>query len=1031
MPDTSTPQAAYSIVSWVRRGMSTLVTGQPATNYASLPVSVSINGTAMNAPQVRLLGPGDVTGLDARAVIRTDPRDTADAFEANYLAMVELLLPDLPWLFTPSGDVNGYLQPWICLIVVPDAPGATITVRAGGMSVLTLDAPLDPKAELPNLKNIGIWAHAQVTGTGLVGDALNAAFDGDSSATLSRLISPRHLEPNQGYLACIVPTYHAGVNAALGETVDSADIKPAWDSSINAPFTIPVYYSFRFRTGPGGDFGSLARSIKPATASIAATRTMDVSDPGFGLAKMPPPAGGVAGPTLELEGALRKVDPADTTDNPSPPWPAGLAATYQGELTTALTGISQNPPVVSPPVYGSSQRSLPLFPATGSSTPAPVWLGQLNFDPRTRIAASVGAQVVEKNRDALLASAWEQVGDLRSVNGLLRQGQLAQEVSSSLLNRHLLQVSSEGDFLQMTAPVHSRVTVTDPKTTLRGDIASSILPTGAVTSAMRKLLRARGPLGRQLAGQQTAGQQATPGFASLVARLNRQPTATGALQAAPPAAAPRGMIAFDNVGPGPSDSTTLKIGKIPGTFENVTGTKLSNTAKSALATQQAAIGGGLQLAHEVTAQPPARLDPVISAAPRGADVLPGGPAATASTATFANWSASVPAFLTAGNANLPAPLVLPTAAADLTSMEAQFQSAAGGLIEYLGSAPAAQPPAPSLPPTKDLLRARLQPATTIPARLRSRIPLNTGPDPLQPIRIAPAFPSSPMYAALAELSPEWMLPGISSILIDTATLMESNGRFIEAFMIGLNEELSRELLWNQFPADVSMTYFQNFWSSAVADIPPIQTFDPNKQLGDHVSDLASGNTAVLLIRANLFRRYPNAVVSVAQAKWVPNTGGQGQVRTLAGPLNYPNFRSQIGSDVTFFGFALEDLKGDPTLQPPSLPQHPADLQGSSDPTVNKPGWYFVLEEHVTEPRFGLEPDEILAQSGSSSATPPAWEELGWPDVASGTFLDPATPPAKFTELEGVTWGANAASMAYILMREPVRVALHALALLEP
>jgi len=41
--------------------------------------------------------------MDAAAVIHTDPRDGADAFEPNYLAMVELSPPDLPWLFTPLG----------------------------------------------------------------------------------------------------------------------------------------------------------------------------------------------------------------------------------------------------------------------------------------------------------------------------------------------------------------------------------------------------------------------------------------------------------------------------------------------------------------------------------------------------------------------------------------------------------------------------------------------------------------------------------------------------------------------------------------------------------------------------------------------------------------------------------------------------------------------------------------------------------------------------------------------------------------
>ena len=36
---------------------------------------------------------GEVTSMDARAVIRTDPRDGVDAFEPNYLATVEFVCP--------------------------------------------------------------------------------------------------------------------------------------------------------------------------------------------------------------------------------------------------------------------------------------------------------------------------------------------------------------------------------------------------------------------------------------------------------------------------------------------------------------------------------------------------------------------------------------------------------------------------------------------------------------------------------------------------------------------------------------------------------------------------------------------------------------------------------------------------------------------------------------------------------------------------------------------------------------------------
>ena len=96
------------------------------------------------------------------------------------------------------------------------------------------------------------------------GAALNAALDGDPAARLARLISPRPLEPAQRYIACIVPTFRAGVNAGLGLPVDDHDLAPAWDATSTVPFTLPVYYSFRFQTGPDGDFASLARQIVAA-----------------------------------------------------------------------------------------------------------------------------------------------------------------------------------------------------------------------------------------------------------------------------------------------------------------------------------------------------------------------------------------------------------------------------------------------------------------------------------------------------------------------------------------------------------------------------------------------------------------------------------------------------------------------------------------------------------------------------------------------------------------------------------------------
>jgi hypothetical protein len=264
-----------------------------------------------------------------------------------------------------------------------------------------------------------------------------------------------------------------------------------------------------------------------------------------------------------------------------------------------------------------------------------------------------------------------------------------------------------------------------------------------------------------------------------------------------------------------------------------------------------------------------------------------------------------------------------------------------------------------------------------------------------------------MYSALAELSAEWMLPGVSNVLPDTAVLLETNPRFVEAFMVGLNEELARELLWREYPADRRVTYFRTFWGAAVngvatPDIPAISSFDASGHLGDHMADHASGGQLVLLIRAELFRRYPNALVSAVPAKW----NADNKTRTLDTPRQWPIFRGEIGTDIVFFGFNIEDPKG------------------SDDPNAGKPGWYFLIEEHVTEPRFGLEPETSTPQDGS-------WNELSWSDpdvVLDHGFLNPAATLSSPSR-EGVTWGQDSAAMAYILMRRPVRVAMHGRALL--
>src|SRR6266498_2309455 len=88
---------------WVRRGAAAALldpdkftSDQPG--LASATASVTVNsGPAASVP-VTVMGPGHVTGLDRRQVIRTDPAPGSRTFEPNYFPLIELDEPSLPWL---------------------------------------------------------------------------------------------------------------------------------------------------------------------------------------------------------------------------------------------------------------------------------------------------------------------------------------------------------------------------------------------------------------------------------------------------------------------------------------------------------------------------------------------------------------------------------------------------------------------------------------------------------------------------------------------------------------------------------------------------------------------------------------------------------------------------------------------------------------------------------------------------------------------------------------------------------------------
>jgi hypothetical protein len=291
--------------------------------------------------------------------------------------------------------------------------------------------------------------------------------------------------------------------------------------------------------------------------------------------------------------------------------------------------------------------------------------------------------------------------------------------------------------------------------------------------------------------------------------------------------------------------------------------------------------------------------------------------------------------------------------------------------------------------------------------------MSTSDDPLAPILAAPDFPR-PMYEALREISPDYLLPGLEHVPPNTATVAETNPAFVEAFMAGLSHEMARELLWREFPTDQRGTYFRQFWAATnPAQSRQIREIHQwTASLGGNAEPGQSEASLVLLVRGELLRRYPGTVIYASKAV----ISGS---RRVPGPVvKYPLFRGSLDPDVTFVGF---DLSRD------------AAVGSAADP-----GWFFVIQEQPSAPRFGLD-----KPAGFADTIPKAskWSDLSWGHLASdqATFdvLTHVPAAGKLPDTSGIPqppaifWGRNAAHLAYATYQQPVRIAIHAQDMIPP
>ena len=922
--------AKYTFLSYLRQGIATGIT-RPAADAARAEVPVTLvfneNQDRLEATaNLSMFGPGDISGLDPQVVIRVSPPAGALDAEPNYFPLVEFDQPDLPWRYTPdAADEKGRITPWLCLIVLAEGEFKLESPRVPkGLPIIEVD----PRAPLPDLEQAWAWAHVQVSGADRVdAEACAELLARHPQRMLARLLCPRRLQARQSYAAFVVPVYERGRLAGLGEAVNGSATALAWDAANRGDkgLKLPVYFEWRFGTAAKGDFEYLVTKLqaRPLPSGVG-HRPLDVSEPGAGL----PAASGEA---MGLEASLGSPSLRSTA------WPQVEKGPYVKELQKLVNGPENALDAeaaerkVAPPLYGRWHAARKTLEPDGR----PAWFHELNADPRLRVAAAMGAQVVQQQQEPLMASAWRQVEGIEAINAELKQAQLARESAGYLYRRDLVP-AGEDTLLQLTAPVHSHVA--------HGEVAQALkespIPDGVFEPQFRRIARRYGRIGRR------QGRPGTRPSDDMLARMNR------------------GELAADRPPPTPGNLVTLR-GTLPAeTVESL---------KDAL--------------H--------------------CDQFDGGPA--------------------------------PGPGDDLA-----FEMAACTLLTVFGKEPATAPPRrpTDLDGIRSKIVAELDPDQTIPASYRHRLRFKgewATEDPLELIMAAPEFPQ-PMYKPLAELSQDWVLPGLDRVLANTLTLAAPNQAFIEAYMVGLNHEMARELLWREYPTDQRGSYFRQFWDpSAYAagdgepldeallkDIQPIHRWPKSAALGENrPTRPARGELLVLVVRGELLKRYPNTVVYAVEA--VAPAGGA-TVHGLGTAERHPVFSGQLEPDVAFFGFELTDERA----------------RGSS----TDPGWFFVLQEQPSEPGFGLDAaDGPMGEQGVDSwdkltwghlaTTPAEWDGLAYIDLAA---TPPDTTKAEEQSAEKVAWhvkerrggaAANAAALAYITLQKPVRVAIHGSDMLPP
>ena len=995
--------ARYTFFPWLRRGIANqLQTPAASASRASLSVSLTVESDVESQPippkLVELVGPGDVVGFNPQQVVRTEPRNWIADFEPNYLAFLEFYEEDFPWRYTPaSPDTAAHrLTPWITLLLLKEAEFDRDTRPGRPLPSVKLTAAANVAALFAPEDQLWAWAHVHLN------DDLGPGHEPDITGLDARL----RANPDVGYSRLLCPRRlesNTGYTAVViptfevGRKAGLGQTAADTDSGLAISWAAATEFPVYYEWFfRTGAAGDFEELVR-ALKPRSVPKEVGIRDMDI---QQPgfgmPPVTSAPDDVVGLEGALLSPFTVSRPLDATSNFPTEIERQVNLAADAAANGVGAEDPVVTAPLYGRWHALVERMSADPANRN---WVNELNADPRWRAPAGMGTRVIQENQEDLMKLAWQQIGEILAANRKVAYIQMALKASQAAWEKHLAPLPRERA-LPILGPVFRKVM--GSPVTIHHEIRESRLTGSALGGPMRKALRPRGLLARRAL---PAGERA--GAAAMLRPINE-----GRISPAPARPAPTGA--------------TLE-----------------------------AIADGLERRHPIHAR---------TIAPRGFTV---------------EAVREIPrrtSFVMAPPGQQP-PIATPAEGTE-TADSRQFRAALASFHALTAATvpPPSPRPAAAVATVHATAMSAIEPARSFPLRLAPLVRIGglnlvvyTGgyedaPDDSSGPRVVPAmaYPDvkRPMYEPLRDISADYLVPNLKLIPPNTISLMVQNQPFIEAYMVGLNHEFARELLWREYPTDQRGSSLRQFWDTSgcvnteglapaqleekVRDITRLHEWPPESRLGAHNNRDPLGlggpetdpeeRRVVLVIRGDLMKRYPNTVIYAQRARWGETPDDEFQLllwdetgeKSEANPgdpnLRFPLYKAKVGPDIHFTGFdlTLRDVRGDPNLA--------ETAEAKASIPANRLGWFFVIKEVVGEPRFGLD------ERASPEPTDQKWDNLAWESLGADVqIVDVGAPLAvdpPGDNPSGAAWGANSADMAFILYQKPVLVAVHAREMLK-